>query len=147
MDNSTRLSPGFIPVEKAIELIKADTRDNAVVDLQFLVNNIPFSKVGRSYNIRLLKTVDGKVIRDGTVYVMLATEYDRQILLKAITDAYNARTGILVNPAATGVNKITTMIDEEKQQSIAAPRVNTESEIKEGDYFTGQSEQVVKQGV
>lgn len=147
MDNNPRLAPGFVTVERAIELIKADTRDKAVVDLQFLVNNIPYMKVGRTYNIRLLKTENGKVLRDGTVYVQIANDYDKAVLLRAITDAYNQRTGILVSEKTAGVNRITTVVDEEAQQTTGAPRENTNSDMKAGDAIISNPDTIVQQGV
>lgn len=147
MEQNPRLMPGFVTVDKAIELVKADTRDRAVVDLQFLVNNIPYMKVGRNYNIRLLKTVDGKVVRDGTVYVQIANDYDKQILLRAITDAYNERTGILVSEKSAGVNRITTMVDEESQQVTGTPRENLNSTMKAGDAIISNPNTIVQQGV
>ena len=47
-----QLSRGFIPVEQAIELIKKDTRDDATVDLDFMVKNIHYiqdNKIGRAH--------------------------------------------------------------------------------------------------
>lgn len=148
MKNDSTLMPGFITVERAIELIKEDTREKARVDLQFLVNNIPYMKVKQNYNIRLLKTEeDGRVVRDGTVYVTLYNEYDRQILLRAITDAYNARTGVLVKPDTYGVNHITTVVDEEAQQMTGRPQINATSQIEFGERIESFPEQIIQQGV
>lgn len=130
MQNSQRLPEGFIPVEEAIALIQKDKREDAVVDLQFLVNNLPYLKAKHNYNIRLLKTVKDektgmpKVVRNGTVYVNLATDYDVQILARAITDAFEARTKVKLNFDELGVNKITTMIDEEKHITDPAGRIS-----------------------
>lgn len=148
MERNSGLMPGFITVERAIELIKEDSRDKAVVDLQFLVNNIPYMKVKQNYNIRLLKTDDkGKVVRNGTVYVTILNEYDKQILLRAITDAYNERTGIMVNPATYGLNRVTTTVDQEAGHTTAIPRPNNESTVKPGEQIQSSPQQVIQQGV
>lgn len=148
MEHSSGMMPGFITVERAIELIKEDTRENAVVDLQFLVNNIPYMKVKQNYNIRLLKTTaDGKVVRNGTVYVTIMNDYDKQVLLRAITDAYNERTGVLVNPLTYGLNRVTTTIDQEVGQTTGRPRPNEESTIKAGEQIQSTPQQVIQQGV
>lgn len=148
MQNDTTLQPGFVTVQRAIELIQEDTRENAVVDLQFLVNNIPYMKVKQNFNIRLLKTTsDKKVVRNGSVMVTLMNEYDRQILLRAIQDAYNTRTGILVDPATYGLNRVTTTIDQELGNSTGVPRPNTESNTKLNDPIADNTAQQVMQGV
>lgn len=133
MQNSQQLPAGFVTVEEAINLIKKDKRDDAVVDLQFLVRNIPFLQTKHNYNIRLLKTVTDpntkqrKVVRNGSVYVTLRTDYDTQILLRAIKDAYEERTNISLNTDTPGLNKVTTMVDEEKSVMDAMPRPNPDS--------------------
>lgn len=156
MQSSQQLPAGFIPVEEAIALIQKDRRDAAVVDLQFLVNNLPYLKVKHNYNIRLLKTVEDektgmpKIVRDGTVYVNLATDYDVQILARAITNAFEERTKVKLNFDELGVNKITTMIDEEKHITDPTARLtnlnlrnNTESSTQLGADISQSYEQVL----
>lgn len=156
MQNNRPLPNGFIPVEEAIALIKKDKREEAVVDLQFMVNNLPYLRVKHHFNIRLLKTVEDekthqrKVVRNGTLYVNLPTEYEVQILAKAITEAYAERTKIQLNYEQPGVNKITAMIDEEKNISDPALRIanpnlrnNTESVTQEGASIGQPYEQVL----
>lgn len=156
MQNNPQSRPGFIPVEEAIALIKKDRRDDAVVDLQFLVNNLPYLRAKHVYNIRLLKTIIDektkipKVVRNGSVYVSLANDYDVQILARAITEAFQERTNIQVNFDEPGVNKITTAIDEEKNivdptLRVANPalRNNTESKTQVGTDISQPYEQVL----
>lgn len=147
------LPPGFIHVEEAIALIQKDTRENAVVDLQFLANNIPYMRVNGNYNIRLLKTVEDpvthqhKVVRNGSVYVTLYSEYDKQVLLRAITDAFEERTKVKLDTKNIGINKVTSMVDEEKGANDARiVRPNQESTIKPGDNISESYEKVL-QGV
>lgn len=147
MQEDTGLRPGFVTVQRAVELIQEDTADNAVVDLQFLVNNIPYMKVKQNYTIRLLKTTpEKKVERNGSVYVTLMNEYEKQILLKAIQDAYVERTGILVDPATYGLNRVTTMIDQEAGNTTGVPRANPQSDIKLKDPIADNAQQQVVQG-
>lgn len=151
MQNGQSLPPGFIPVEDAIALIQKDKREDAVVDLQFLVNNLPYLMKKHRYNIRLLKTVKDektgqrKTVRNGTVYVFLDTEYDVQILYKAIKEAYEERTKISLAEDVAGVNRVTSMIDEEKGMSERI-RVNQDSETPVGTDISKPYEQVL-QGV
>lgn len=138
----------FITVEEAIKLIQSDTREDAKVDLQFMVNNIPYLKPKQLFNIRLLKTTeDGKVVRNGTLYVRIMSKYDKEVMLRALQDAYNARTGILVDPDSYGLNRVSTTIDEEKGKTTAQPRGNTESKIGFRDQIGDNNEQQVLQGV
>lgn len=146
MQPNNNLMPGFITVEDAIALIKKDKRDDATVDLQFLANNIPYMKVKQNYNIRLMKTVNGRAVRNGSVYVTLYTEYDRQILLKAIQDAFEERTKLKLDVENIGLSRVTTMVDEEKGVSDGRPRTNADSTVKAGDDISKSYEQVL-QGV
>lgn len=132
MQPINNLPPGFIPVEDAIALIKRDTIEQPTVDLQFLANNIPYMKAKQTYNIRLMKAdSNGRAVRNGSVYVILQTEYDRQILLKAIQDAFETRTKIKLNVENIGLKQVTTMVDEAKGGQ-ALPRYNGGSEVKAG---------------
>lgn len=152
MQDSQQLPPGFITVEEAIALIKKDRRDEAVVDLKFLVNNIPFLMTKHNYNIRLLKHVtdpktnERRVVRNGSVYVTLRSDYETQILLQAIKDAYKERTNIVLNTDEPGVNKVTTAIDEEKQVTTPVVRENPDSETKVGTDISNPYSQTL-QGV
>lgn len=152
MQNSQPLPPGFVTIEDAIALIKADRRDNAVVDLQFLVNNLPYLRTKGHYNIRLLKTVEGeksggkKVVRNGSVNVFVATDYDKQILQRAIVDAFKERTTIELDVDNPGVNHITSTVDEEKG-GTAQVRPNMEASTKAGDTILQNNPQQILQGV
>lgn len=152
MQNSQTLPPGFVAIEDAIVLIKADRRDKAVVDLQFLVNNLPYLRTKGHYNIRLLKTVEDektggkKVVRNGSVNVFVATDYDKQILQRAIVDAFKERAGIEINVDNPGVNHITSTVDEEKG-SMAQVRPNLDASTKAGDAILQRNPQQILQGV
>lgn len=165
MQNSQSLPHGFIPVEEAIALIKADRRDNATVDLQFLVNNLPHLRKGGHYNIRRLRTRTPEEIerlkkeaaithrpiktteRLPAVHVYLETEYDVQILLKAIRDAYKERTSITLREDVGGVNKVSTLIDEENHVTDAMPRVGvTTNGAKEDDIIPAKGYTQVVEG-
>lgn len=150
MQNNQPLPPGFIPVEDAIALIRADKREDATVDLQFLVNNLPYLQTKHNYNIRRLKTVTDEktgqrgTVRAGTSYVHIATDYDREILRRAIQEAFEARTSIKLREDATGVNKVSTMLDYESGNTMGKPRLDTSSVgAKEGDDISRPYEQVL----
>ena len=152
MQNNQPLPSGFITVEDAIALIQKDRRDDATVDLQFLVNNIPYLQTKRTYGIRLMKTVEDektkrrKAVRAGTSYVTLQTDYDKQVLLRAITDAYKERTNIALSEDSFGVNHVTTMIDQETGTTSGQPRVTTAQLTKAGDDISRPYEKVINEG-
>lgn len=146
MNPTNSYRPGFISVEDAIALIKADKRDDATVDLQFLANNLPYLRTKGIYNIRRMRTDEkGHAVRDGSSYVTIHTEYDRQILLKAIQDAFEERTKIHLNVENIGLNKVTTVVDEENNNTTGQPRMNESSDINKGDSIKSYSQTV--QGV
>lgn len=134
-----QLNPGFVTIEDAIKLIQSDRRDDAKVDLQFLVNNIPYMRVKGVYNIRKLKTTNGKVERDGEVFVMLYTQYDLEILKRAIQDAYSQRTGIQFNNDAVGVNYVSSVVDQEKNLMSGRPQQTTDAVL--------QPNEIIKEGI
>lgn len=137
--NQQTLRPGFITIDDAIRLIKEDKRDDAKVDLQFLVNNLPYLKAKHIYNIRKLKTVDGKVVRDGTLYVTIHSEYDRQILLKAIQEAYTERTKIQFNADEPEVSYVSTIVDQEASRMMGTPTIVSSDAVL-------QRNEVIKEG-
>lgn len=127
------LPRGFITIEEAIRLIESDTRKDPVVDTQFLLNNIPYLKLGQNYNIKLLtRADDGKIVENGNKYVQIITERDLVNLREAIGDHYKAVTGRLVDTNAIGLRRMTAVSDDEKNP-MARNIVNTESKIKYGD--------------
>lgn len=145
MQQNSTLPPGFVTVEDAIKLIQSDKRNDAKVDLQFLVNNIPYLETKHNFNIRKLKTTpEGKVIRDGSVYVQIFTEYERQILLKAIQDAYTERTNIKFNPDDVGVNYVSSMIDQESNQMSAMPQAGATPVLKANETIQENRSQVIQ---
>ena len=142
--NRQQLNPGFVTIEDAIKLIQSDKRNDAKVDLQFLVNNIPYMRVKGVYNIRKLKTVNNKVERDGEVYVTLYTQYDLEILKRAIQDAYSARTGIQFNPESVGVNYVSSVIDQEKNQMSGRPQTGGDPVLQPNEIIKEGASQVIQ---
>lgn len=108
------LPNGFISIADAIKLIESDSRTDAKVDTAFLLRNLPYLRVDGNYNIKKLKHENGKVVEDGEVYVMVASEYERAILEHAITEHYKNVTGRVIDPEKIGLRSITTAVDDEK---------------------------------
>lgn len=141
---NTNLPNGFIPVMDAIKLIESDSRTDAKVDTAFLLRNLPYLRVDGNYNIKKLKHVDGKVVEDGEVYVMIASEYERAMLEHAITEHYKNVTGRVVDPEQIGLRSITTAVDDEKNANGYLMN-NDKPMVKAGDDLVSGVNQSVKE--
>ena len=128
------LSAGFITIPEAINLINKDTRDDATVDLSWMVKNIHFIQENKNFRIPLMYSDENKYAHHkGNTYVYVATTYDKEILRHAIREAFKARTGRDVNPE--GVKNKTTVYDPEKNTlgMGSAIQKNPNPQMKSGD--------------
>ncbi len=141
---NTNLPNGFIPVMDAIKLIESDSRTDAKVDTAFLLRNLPYLRVDGNYNIKKLKHENGKVVEDGEVYVMIASEYERAMLEHAITEHYKNVTGRVVDPGQIGLRSITTAVDDEKNANGYLMN-NDKPMIKAGEDIVSGVNQTVKE--
>lgn len=141
---NTNLPNGFIPVMDAIKLIESDSRTDAKVDTAFLLRNLPYLRVDGNYNIKKLKHENGKVVEDGEVYVMIASEYERAMLEHAITEHYKNVTGRVVDPDQIGLRSITTAVDDEKNANGYLMN-NDKPMIKAGEDLVSGVNQTVKE--
>lgn len=143
MQNSN-LPNGFVTVADAIKLIESDSRTDAKVDTAFLLRNLPYLRVDGNYNIKKLKHENGKVVEDGEVFVMVASEYERAMLEHAITEHYKNVTGRVVNPENIGLRSITTAVDDEKNANGYLMN-NDKPMIKAGEDLVSGVNQTVKE--
>lgn len=143
MQNSN-LPNGFVTVADAIKLIESDSRTDAKVDTAFLLRNLPYLRVDGNYNIKKLKHENGKVVEDGEVFVMVASEYERAMLEHAITEHYKNVTGRVVNPESIGLRSITTAVDGEKNANGYLMN-NDKPMIKAGEDLVSGVNQTVKE--
>ena len=69
--SKNNLSPGFITVDDAVELIKSDTRENPIVDMDYLVAHIVWIEANHNFRIPKIrrlkpeevhKTKRGKIV-------------------------------------------------------------------------------------
>jgi hypothetical protein len=144
MQNSSNLPNGFVTVADAIKLIESDSRTDAKVDTAFLLKNLPYLRVDGNYNIKKLKHENGKVVEDGEVFVMVASEYERAMLEHAITEHYKNVTGRVVNPDQIGLRSITTAVDDEKNANGYLMN-NDKPMIKAGEDIVSGVNQTVKE--
>lgn len=140
MQNNT-LPNGFITVTDAIALINSDTRSDAKVDIQRMLNNLPYLKVGGNFTIFKLKHKDGRVVDDGVTYVQIVNDFDRVSLAKAIQDHYTQLSGQMIDPTAIGIRSMTTTVDDDDAQS-GRVRKNKAPMTKTGDSLGSGSKTV-----
>lgn len=111
---SSKLPNGFITIKEAIDLINSDTRKDAKVDTSFLVNNIPYLRVGGTYNIRLMKHDNGVAVYNGEKYVLIQSEYEKSILEHAIVEHYKEVSGNHDYDPEKVVKSLSTAVDDEE---------------------------------
>lgn len=131
---NNNLAPGFVPVDEAIELIKSDTRANPVVDMDYLISrkkwietahNFRIPKVRRLKPEEVYRTKRGKVIEYetiGEVNVYIATNFDKELLLKTINDKYKELVGHEYRELTT--KAVSTVADDAQGRTAVQPRAN-----------------------
>lgn len=134
MSPNSNLSPGFVTVEEACELIKSDTRQNPVVDMDYIVSrkkwietahNFRIPKVRRLAPNEVYRTKRGKLVEYetiGEVNVYLATNFDKELLIKTINDKYRELMGREYKELTT--KAVSTVADDAQGRDAVRPRAN-----------------------
>lgn len=142
MDSNNNLSPGFCTVEAACELIKSDTREKPVVDMDYLTAHTVWIEANHNFRIpkiRMLKpdevykTKRGKLVEyenTGDVYVYIATNFEKELLKKTILDKYRELVGHEYKEL--GVRARSTVADDAQGTAAVKPRNNAKPIAKEG---------------
>lgn len=142
MQPTNQLSPGFITIEDACNLIKRDNRQNPVVDMDYLISHIVWIETRHNFRIpkikrltgdEIYKTKKGKVVEYeniGDVYVYIATNYEKELLKKTILDKFRELVGHEYKEA--GVKARSTVADDAQGKAAVQPRNNTKPIAKEG---------------
>lgn len=128
------LPRGFISIEEAIKLIESDTRKDAKVDTSFLLRNLPYLRTDGNYTIKKLRhdKETGRVVNNGEVFVMVTSDYEKEMLKHAIVEHYRNVTGRTIDPDNIGLKSLTTTVDEETNLSAAIIN-NDKPTIKPGE--------------
>ena len=132
--NSNTLAPGFIEVDKAVALINSDTRENPVVDMDWLVSHIKWIETGHNFRIpkirrlkpeEVYRTKRGKVIdyeTTGNDYIYIATSFERELVRKTILDKFRELVG---HEYRENVLRATsTVADDAEGRNAVKPRPN-----------------------
>ena len=142
MQNNGNLAPGFTSVDRACELIKSDTRENPVVDMDYLVSRIKWIETAHNFRIpkirrlkadEVYRTKRGKVVEYeniGDVYVYIATNFEKELLRKTILDKYRELVGHEYKEQV--VRAMSTVADDAQGKAAVQPRSNTKPIAKEG---------------
>lgn len=146
MQNNS-LSPGFVEVEAACDLIKSDTREHPVVDMDYLVSHIVWIETNHNFRIpkvrrlkpeEVRKTKRGKIIEYeniGDVYVRIDTNYQKELLKKTILDKFKELVGHEYKEIS--VRARSTVADDAQGRAAVQPRNNTKPIAKEGAVISG----------
>ena len=146
MSPESNLSPGFSTIDDAVALIKSDTRENPVVDMDYIVNKAVWIETNHNFRIpkirrlkpeEVYRTKRGKTIEYeniGDCYVYIATNFEKELLKKTIYDKYRELVGREYQEA--GVRAMSTVADDAQGKEAVQPRANKPI-AKEGAYSGG----------
>ena len=149
MNNKPTLRPGFISVDEAVALIKSDTRENPVVDMDWLIaHKIWLDRNGPAHNFRIpnvrpLKPEEvhrsrtGKMIYEeniGDLWVEINTPFENELLKKTISEKYAEMVGHEYKELK--VRGMSTVADDAEGRGAVQPRPNTPL-AKEGAFIGG----------
>lgn len=147
MQPNNTLSPGFVTVDDACALIKSDTRENPVVDMDYLVSHKSWIEVNHNFRIpkikrlpadKVYKTKRGKIVEYeniGNAYVYLGTNFEAELLKKTILDKFKELVGHEYKEI--GVRARSTVADDAQGTAAVQPRNNTKPIAKEGAEIGG----------
>lgn len=137
-----QLSPGFVPVDEACELIKSDTRENPVVDMDYLIGHTVWIETSHNFRIPKIRRLKPEEVRRtrrgrtieyeniGDVYVYIATNFEKELLKKTIFDKYRELVGHEYRAAT--VKARSTVADDAQGRAAVQPRANAKPIAKEG---------------
>ena len=140
--NTNDLPTGFVKVQDACKLIESDTRENPVVDMDYLVSHTVWIETNHNFRIpkiRMLKPEEVKRTRSGKfkeyenigdVYVRIDTNYQKELLKQTILDKFRELVGHEYKEA--GVIARSTVADDAQGKAAVQPRNNAKPIAKEG---------------
>lgn len=139
--------PGFISIEKALKLIKSDTKENPVVDMDYMIARLKWIEVGGNFRIPKLRkltteeqTTDRfgrtKVLENtGEVYVEIKDNLVKELLKKALNDKYYELTH--KEYAELKTRGVSTVADDAQGEAAVRPRARKETMAKPGESLGG----------
>ena len=143
---NNNLPNGFITAQEAVELIKSDTKEKPVVDIDYMVAHTRWLDAGKNFRIpkiRLQAPEERKrdargnihiIEHIGDVYVEVKDNYEKELIRKTLNDKYYEMTN--KEYAELKTRGVSTVADDAEGQSAVRPRANTPN-TKEGDFIGG----------
>ena len=134
MSPNSNLAPGFTSIDDAVALIKSDSRENPIVDMDYLIahkhwievkHNFRIPKVRRLKADEVYKTKRGKIVEyenTGEVNVAIDTAFDKELLKKTIEDKYRELVGHEYKEKLT--RGVSTVADDAEGKQAVQPRAN-----------------------
>lgn len=110
--NQTNLPKDFLSFEDAIALIQSDTRQDPKVDIQSLVNNLPYvmPRANCGFTLRLLaRTPEGRIVQNGIRYVSLDSEYKCTTFEHTVAQKYEELTRQAITPS---IRRASSVVDD-----------------------------------
>ena len=140
------LPNGFVTVDEAVELIKTNTFDKPTVNIKWLVAHLDWVEEQHNFNIPKVRLITkeeyaqymedhhgrrpNELVRIGSVFVMVRTSYEKELIKKTIRENYRDVSGHeYQKPITRGVS---TVKDEETGGS-ERPRASKRTIAKEGE--------------
>lgn len=132
--NSENLAPGFIKVDDAVKLIQSDTRENPVVDMDYLVSRIKWVETAHNFRIpkirrlkpeEIYRTKRGKTVEYenvGDVYIYIATNFEKELVRKTILDKFRELVGHEYKEQT--IRAMSTVADDAQGRAAVKPRAN-----------------------
>lgn len=143
----TSNKPGFLDdINEAVELIKSDTRENPVVDIDYMMAHMKWIEVGGNFRIPKIRKLNQseqktdklgrtKVIEHiGSVYVEISNSFDKELLKKTLNDKYYEMTHKEYQELKT--RGISTVADDAEGENAVRPRPRS-TMAKEGETLGG----------
>lgn len=135
--NNQQLPPGYLSIDEAVKLIKSDSRDNPVVDMDYLAAHVVWlDRNGPAHGFRIpkvrklapneiYKTKRGKIIYEehiGDANVFIMNAFENELLKKTILDKYREMTGREYQ--ALSNRGVSTVADDAQGTNAVKPRSN-----------------------
>ena len=136
------LPPGFITVDRAVEIIKANTRENPDVDLDYAVRSLPWLETKQNFRLQRIRRLKPEEIRRsrygipieyekvGEYNIEIKTDFDRELMKKTILDKFRELTGHEYRQLS--VRARSTVADDAQGKAAVQPRNNPKPIAKEG---------------
>lgn len=152
---NNQLPTGYISVDAAVELIKSDTREHPVVDMDYLIGHTDWIETNHGFRIPKVRKLEqsevrrtryGKIIDYeivGEENVRIDTNYQKELLKKTISDKYRELVGHEYRAAT--VKARSTVADDAQGRAAVQPRNNAKPIAKEGTTI-GSGETITSNG-